>query len=829
MTVTVAQTEQSQTWYKYESALETSKEYFGGEELPATVFLNKYAYRDPDNRLLENSPDQMHWRIANEFARIEAKKFKSPYSAQEIYERLKGFNRIVPQGSPMFGIGNKHQFISLSNCYVVPSPEDSYASILQADERLIQISKRRGGVGVDISNLRPSGFITKNAAKTSSGAVTFASRFSASIREVAQNGRRGALMMTMSVYHTNIMEFIVVKNDEKKVTGANISVRIGDDFMKAVMANGDYTIRWPVTGEARVSEQISAAKVWDTIITSAHAKAEPGVLFWDTIIRESPADCYLKFGFGSVSTNPCSEIPLSAFDSCRLLLLNLFGYIIDPFTAKARFDWKLFKADVVFAQRLMDDLIDLEVECIDRIIAKINSDPESDELKASELKLWKDIRRVAITGRRTGLGLTAVGDCLAALGVTYGSEDSIKQIDELYKQLKIYAYKSSVDMAKELGPFPIFDPELEKNNPFLLRLKDDAPDVYAEMQKYGRRNIALLTTAPAGTVSVETQTTSGIEPLFDDEPTIRRVKGNPGDPNFRSDFVDPTGDHWMHHKVYHPKLKMWMAVTGETDTTKSPWHNCTANKLDWMQRVRIQATAQKHIDHAISSTVNLPEDTPVETVDKIYKTAWQLGCKGITIYRDKCRTGVLIREDSLNEKKETPAKRPESLDCKIYHFIVNKDPYFVLISCMNDKPYELFAGLNVTDSHDPIIPKQYTQGTLIKKDKGHYCGIFTNSDGDELKINKLGNLVSSEEGAITRLISTSLRNGIPLDALVHQLEKVKGDMFSFTKCIARALKKYIPDGTAIPGETCANCNAVGSIVRQEGCLMCKACGNSKCG
>jgi ribonucleoside-diphosphate reductase alpha chain len=814
--------------YSYEEALQASTEYFDGDDLAARVFLDKYALRDDKLNLLEKTPEQMHRRIAKEFARMESKKFKQPYTEEEIFQALNKFKRIVPQGSPMYGIGNPYQIISLSNCYVLESPQDSYAGICRADEELVQISKRRGGCGLDLATLRPEGHLTKNAARTSTGTIPFAERFSNSIREVGQNGRRGALMLTQSIHHPDVEAFIKCKRDLTKVTGANISVRLTDDFLKAVEKDQDYRRSWPID-TADNEQRVSARKTWDMLIEAAHATAEPGMLMWDNIIRESIPDCYADLGFKTVCTNPCSEIPLSAYDSCRLMLLNAYSYVKQPFTDKATFDFDAYERDAYMLQRLMDDMVDLELECIDKILHKIEKDPEGENLKSREYQLWTKVRNAANNGRRTGSGQTAIGDTLAALGVAYGSRKGIAMIDEIYRRFKLACYRSSVDMAKELRAFPIFDAKREANNPFLARIKEEDEQLWKDMQKHGRRNIALLTTAPCGSVSILTQTSSGIEPQFMIQPYVRRKKGNPGDKNFRSDFVDQSGDHWMEFTVYPPKVAEWMRITGEKDLAKSPWAGSTASELDWESRVKLQATAQKHIDHAISSTINLPANTTVDTVNNIYLTAWKAGCKGMTIYRDGCRTGVIVAKEEAKAKKDD-YKRPAMLPCELHHFTVNSNPYFVLVSLKENKPYEVFAGVNLNEDKEPIIPKRFKAGTLTKMGRGHYKGQFVDdkNDGEILTINKLGNLVSSEEGAITRLVSTLLRHGIEVHHLVHQLEKVKGDMFSFTKTVARALKKHIPDGTAVKGDTCSNCQSE-SLVRQEGCVTCKSCGQSKCG
>jgi ribonucleoside-diphosphate reductase alpha chain len=1233
--------------FEYNEAYELCLEYFKGDDLAAKVFLDKYALRDKDNRLLEATPDQMHKRIAKEIYRIEKNKFKKPLSYDLIYGLLKGFSKVVPQGSLMYGIGNFYQYVTLSNCYVLESPLDSYASIHKADEELSHISKRRGGIGLDLSNIRPEGVITRNAARTSTGIIPFMERYSNSIREVGQciakgervlttnglraieevnigdevcseqgwakvtnvyangvkkvyklttdygyticasedhlflaemdqekklsdfeigdqitllvgqntndqilslakheykvksynweqrltniniklptvlteklayilgysfgdgyvaldkfnepcnldlacshdypeieeklieyisdvfgykakstkgdgavnclgiyskqimyflkengllkqkaydlvmpslilkssasvqmaflsgymdsdgdcvrcakktgyrftsicnsflkdcqvifmmngivskihheprneenwhdkyrlvvvgaasqrqllklmtesvkvnlsnhvskrdgiltlyraskfnvkrpkknnyipddscylslncyrrmqeanliehvnplvqdkvcsielcgeeetydlevdsddhmfwcegfyvhnSGRRGAALISLSVHHPQVLDFIKVKRDLTKVTGANISVRLTDEFLKAVDEDADYEQRWPVDGKAVISHKVSAKKVWDAIIENAHAMAEPGLLFWDTIIKNSPADCYANFGFKTESTNPCSELPLSPNDSCRLLLLNLISYVKHPYTNHAFFDFNEFYNDAQIAQRIMDDVIDLEIEAIERIIGKVTSDPEPLEVKIRELKLWQKIKVTCMKGRRTGTGITALGDTLAALNIPYGSDESIKITDDIYRNLKLGCYRSSVDMAKELGAFPIWDYNLEKDNPFLLRIAEDDTNLYEDMKKYGRRNIALLTTAPAGTVSVETQTTSGIEPLFCMS-YIRRKKVNPSDDNCRVDFVDQTGDSWQEFTVYHNKLKMWMDVTGCNDINKSPYHGSCADELDWRQRVKLQATAHKHVDHSISSTLNIPEDVSVSKVAEIYETAWKAGCKGITVYRKNCRSGVLIdvnKERGTNICKTVAPVRPEKLACDVYFQKSGGDNYFVVVGVLKGHPYEVFAGNGWADIvNDGILCKVkrdqlvVSNGMLHKLKRGYYRLIDGN--GDTI-IESVGQYCDAHEEALTRMISTSLRHGADISFIVHQLEKTKGDMFHFAKVIARILKKYIKDGTKVSGEICKVCNS-SSLVRQEGCVVCMQCGGSKCG
>lgn len=825
----------------YNAALELSKQYFNGDELAGRVFLDKYALRDNEQNLLEKTPEDMHHRIASEFARIEKGKFKKPLTENTLMEMFRGFSRIVPQGSPMYGIGNRFQFISLSNCYVVDPPLDSYGGICKTDQQLVQISKRRGGNGTDISLLRPNKAPTKNAARTSTGIIPFMRRFSNSIREVGQEGRRGALMLTISVHHPEVEAFATIKNDDKEVTGANISIRLTDEFLGAVAEGVEYEQRWPCTPEDAkklgvnfpvISRKVDARKVWRTIIESAWKRAEPGLLFWDNILRESIPDCYADLGFKTVSTNPCSEIPLSPLDSCRLLLLNIYGYVRNPFTKEAYFDYTAFYEDAQVAQRLMDDLVDLEIECIDRIIAKIGKDPEPADVKHAEIELWKGIKKACIDGRRTGTGITGLGDTLAALNVRYGSPGSIEVTDRIYKTLKFGAYRASVDMAKELGPFPIWDAKREKENPFLNRIKDETitltdgqvvsgKDIYNDMQKHGRRNIALLTTAPAGTVSTLTQTTSGIEPAFKLS-YVRRKKVNPSDVNARVDYKDAIGDSWQEFTIYHHKVEDWMKITGETDLTKSPWWGCCAGDLDWEKRVQLQAVANKHVDHAISSTINLPETVTVEKVAEIYEAAWRAGCKGITVYRDNCRSGVLVAKKEEKKKdqisKTDAPPRPKVLPCDVYHVKVKGNEYFVLVGMLGNDPYEVFAGRNGS------IPKAVKKGEIEKLQRGKYQARF--DDGTIFE--SVSDHCEDWEEAICRLTSTGLRHGARIDFIVQQLEKIPGpDMLAFYKALARALKKYIPDGTKVSGEVCQTCGAA-SLVRQEGCVRCMNCAWTKC-
>jgi len=1178
--------------FSYEKALEISMSYFDGDELAAKVFLDKYALRDSEQNLLESTPEQMHRRVASEIARIEKKKFKNPMSEDEIFGYLDHFKRIVPQGSLLYGIGNPYQFVSLSNCFVIDPPLDSYGSILKQDEELVQISKRRGGGGTDVSNLRPDGAATTNAAKTSTGIIPFMDRYSNSIREVGQSGRRGALLLSLDVRHPEILKFVKVKKDLQRVTGANLSVRLMDKFMdSATGKENEYELKWPVDAEnPKISRIVDSKNLWRQIIENAHATGEPGLLFWDTIIRESPADCYAEFGFTTRSTNPCitddmwistsdgpkqvheligkqfvsitngklrtsdtrgfyktgnknvyqlktkngytlkctenhkikqaekngrkysnkwtelsnlhtgdfivlnnarnsakwsgegcfeegwiigsllgdgcfsegsaklsywgnnkfamrniasqyirdnmscrsdmgtgssstvcavkrnvtslkskslsdyshrffsddknlknkietmgydfcrgfisgwfdadgtvlsdknkgsysvrlssvkidnlkiaqrillrlgvvssiyenrkekgyrllpdgkggekaylcqdqhelaiskdnliefnnkigfndeykkdkleniissfvrgpykeefvdeiveigllgkeevydctipvshefdangivvhncGEVPLCPNDSCRLMLLNAYSYVINPFTKDAKFDYDAFYADCQIAQRFMDDIIDLELECIDRILKKIKIDPEPEDVREREAALWEKIKKMCKSGRRTGTGLTALADTLAAIGVAYASKESISVVDKIYKTLKLGCYRGSVDMAKELGAFPVWDHELEKNNPFLNRIKDEAPELYNDMKKYGRRNIGLLTSSPAGSVSLETQTSSAIEPVFSLSHE-RRKKINPNDKNSRVDFVDKSGDSWQRFTVVHPKVKIWMDITGETDISKSPWAGCCAEEIDWKKRIEVQSTAQKHIDHSISSTCNLPEDTTVETIAEIYEMAWKMGLKGITVYRKNSRDGVLVDNSSCSERKEDKIqkhdapKRPKILPCDVHHVSVKGEGYLVLVGILSDEPYEVFALKNGQ------IPKSIKNGQITKVSRGGYK--FTT--GDEYEIPNIVDAGGQLEEALTRLVSMGLRHGADIEFIVNQLEKTNtADFGSFEKAIGRSLKKYIKDGTKVSGESCEICG--NEIVREQGCKSCRSCGWSKCG
>lgn len=807
--------------YTYEQALNESTKYFGND-LSARAFVDKYALRNENNELLELTPADMHKRIAKELARIEKNKFEKPLSEEEIFSFLDKFKSIIPQGSPMYGIGNEYQYVSTSNCFVVRSPFDSYGGICLTDEEIVQISKRRGGVGVDISTLRPTDSPTHNSSRSSTGTASWMERYSNTIREVGQSGRRGALMETISVHHPDILTFATIKNDSTKVTGANISVRLSNEFLQALEKDEEYELRWPVNSDIpEYSKMVSAKEVWDIIIHSAWLRAEPGLLFWDNIINESPADCYEEFK--TISTNPCGEIPLCEYDSCRLLAINLFHAVKNPFTNDAYFDFDELWSTAYYAQRLMDDIIDLEIEAIQKIIDKIKKDPEPEEVKITELNLWIKVKEKAEKGRRTGTGITALGDVMAAIGIQYGSEESVDFTENVYKTLKLAAYRSSVNMAKELGPFPIWEDSLENNNPFLLRIKEEDPALYSDMMKYGRRNIAILTTAPTGTVSMMASlsgngktlhgTTSGIEPLFMIEPYTRRKKGNPGDSNFRTDFVDDKGDHWMEFDVYHPGIELWMEVTKNNNFKDCPY--IAAGKINWTNRVRLQAAAQRHVDHSISSTINLPNDITQQEVGKIYVESWKNNLKGITVYRDGCRTGVLVKKQTGIVKTNAP-KRPEGLKCDVHHITVKGQEYFVLVGLYENEPYEVFAGKN------GIIDKKVRSGEIVKQKRSRYKAVF--DDGTELS--PIGVFTTDEEDTLTRLISAGLRHGADISFIVHQLEKAKGDMQSFAKSLVRALKKYIPDNIEVKGEECPECS--GKLYRQEGCITCKNCGFSKC-
>ena len=831
--------------YSIEQARSETLEYFGGDELATSVFLNKYALQDKDGNYLESNPNMMHKRIAGELARIEAK-YPNPLNRHEIFGLLKDFKYIVPQGSPMSGIGNDAKIQSLSNCFVVEAPHDSYAGILKTDQELAQIAKRRGGIGFDISTIRPRGLSTANAAKTTDGIEVFMDRFSNTCREVAQGGRRGALMLTISVHHPQVMDFIKIKRDLTKVTGANISVRVTDEFMEAVKLGQRYEQRWPVDAiePEIVNTDVYAIEVWNALIEGAHASAEPGVLFWDTAKRMTPADIYEHEGFGSVSTNPCGEIILSPYDSCRLMLINLTSFVENAWTPEARFDFGKFGSISVKAQRLMDDMIDLEIEQVDKILAKIDADPEPDEVKYYERNLWKRIRDVALKGRRTGLGITGLGDTLAMLGIKYGSDKSIETVEEIYKWLAINSYETSIRLAKERGAFPIFNYKLEQDHPFLDRVIGQADHHIKKMYKeYGRRNIANTTTAPAGSVSCLTQTTSGIEPAF--MLYYKRRKKVQGDEEVT--FVDDVGDKWTEFNVYHHKFKEymdWSGFWGENNLDNciadSPYFGATANEIDWRSKVKLQAAAQKWICHAISNTTNLPADIDIETVKDIYMMGWETGCKGVTVYRDGSRSGVLISADDKPEKEYTrddmpfmdvaAPKRPEELDCEIHHVNIKGEKWTILIGLLQGRPYEVIGGL----SQYVEIPKKHKYGKIKRRPRKLALSkydLFCGEGEDEFVIKDVVAVFDNpNHSGYTRFISLSLRHGAPIQYVVEQLQKDKeADMFSFSKVIGRCLKKYIPDGTVGGDKDCSECGAKDSLVYQEGCVICKSCGAGKCG
>lgn len=825
----------------YEEAYQGSLKYFGGDELAANVFVTKYALTDKQGNILESNPDKMHRRMATEFARIE-QKYPEPMNEDEIYKLLKNFKYVIPQGSPMSGIGNPHQVQSISNCFVIESPHDSYGGILKTDQELVQIAKRRGGVGFDLSTIRPRGLTTANCARTTDGIEVFMDRFSNSCREVAQNGRRGALMLTISVHHPQIHDFVKIKKDLSRVTGANISIRLSDEFMKAVEGNEQLELRWPVdSSDPKISSMTSATELWDKIIDAAHASAEPGLLFWDTAKRLTPTDVYESEGFGSTSTNPCGEIILSPYDSCRLMVINLLSFVRDPFTEGAEFDYEKMAEVTQKAQRLMDDMIDLEIEQIKKILDKIDDDPEPESVKAIERGLWSNIEKMARKGRRTGLGVTAVGDTLAALGIRYGSKDSVKTVESLYKNLTVNAYRSSCIMAKERGSFDVHDHNKERGHEFLERIWKEAPDVYEMSKKYGRRNIALVTTAPAGSVSVMTQTTSGIEPAFLLKYT-RRKKLTENDLDARVDFIDNSGDRWQEYDVYHKQFKRWMDTTGNDDPKDSPYNKACSNDIDWVAKVEVQAAAQRWVCHAISNTTNLPSDASVDVVKNVYMTGWKSGCKGVTIYRDGSRDGVLLASseasgniagfdprDNTSIAKSIAPKRPNDLDCDIHQVNIKGEAWTVLFGLMDGEPYEVLGGL----SEYVEIPRKYQKGEIRRRPRKSMPSKYDlkfGENGDEILIKDIVKLFDNPNySAFTRTISLALRHGVPIHYLVEQLQKDKdADLFSFSKVVARCLKKYIPDGTKASNGVIEDCCESPNVVYQEGCAICLSCGASKC-
>ena len=838
--------------YTYDEAYDASLEYFDGDELAARVWVSKYALKDSYGNIYEKSPSDMHHRIAAEIARIEAK-YPNPMSHDEVFALLDHFRYIVPQGSPMTGIGNDYQVASLSNCFVigVDGKPDSYGGVIKIDEEQVQLMKRRGGVGHDLSHIRPKGTPVKNSALTSTGLVPFMERYSNSTREVAQDGRRGALMLTVSIKHPDSEAFIDAKMTEGKVTGANVSVRIDDDFMNAAVNGTPYIQQYPVDSpEPTIRKEVDATAIWAKIIHNAWKSAEPGVLFWDTITRESLPDCYADLGFQTISTNPCGEIPLCPYDSCRLLAVNLYSYVAKPFTAEAYFDFDLFRLHITKAQRIMDDIIDLEMEKIDKIIEKIASDPETDEVKQTELHLWHKIRTKTLKGRRTGVGTTGEGDMLAALGLRYGTPEATVFSTEVHKQLALAAYRSSVTMATERGAFEIFDAGREKDNPFMMRIREADPQLYDDIAAHGRRNIACLTIAPTGTTSIMTQTSSGIEPVF--MPVYkRRRKVNPSDTEVRVDYVDETGDAFEEYIVYHPKFITWMKVNGievkpdytqeELDAlvARSPYYKATANDVDWLEKVRMQGSVQRWVDHSISVTINLPSDVSEELVNRLYVEAWRSGCKGCTVYRDGSRSGVLIavekkKEDVSVEGHPIVAKRPIELEADVVRFQNNKEKWIAFVGLLGGRPYEIFTGL--ADDDDGIFcPKSVTHGKIIKAidDKGNkrYDFQFINKRGYKTTIEGLSDKFNPEYWNYAKLISGVLRYGMPIDQvlkLVSGLELDSQSINTWKMGVERALKKYLPNGTKAKGQVCPNCGQE-TLVYQEGCLICTSCGSSRCG
>ena len=840
--------------YSYDEAYEESLRYFQGDELAARVWVNKYAVKDSFGNIYEKSPEDMHWRIDNEVARIEAK-YPNALTSEELFDLLNHFKYIVPQGSPMTGIGNNYQVASLSNCFVigVDGEADSYGAIFKVDEEQVQLMKRRGGVGHDLSHIRPKGSPVKNSALTSTGLVPFMERYSNSTREVAQDGRRGALMLSVSIKHPDSEAFIDAKMTEGKVTGANVSVKLTDAFMQAAIDGTPFVQQYPIDATEPVfKKEISAADLWKKIVHNAWKSAEPGVLFWDTILKESVPDCYADLGYRTVSTNPCGEIPLCPYDSCRLLAINLYSYVVNPFKPDAYFDFDLFKKHVALAQRIMDDIIDLELEKIERIMAKIDSDPENEDVKHTESVLWQKIYKKSGQGRRTGVGITAEGDMLAALGLRYGTEEATEFAEKVHKTVALSAYRSSVEMAKERGAFEVYDSEREKNNPFINRLREADPELYEEMKKYGRRNIACLTIAPTGTTSLMTQTTSGIEPVF--LPVYkRRRKVNPNDANVHIDFVDETGDAFEEYIVFHPKFVTWMEAEGydpakrytqdEIDALveKSPYYKATSNDVDWLMKVKMQGRIQKWVDHSISVTINLPNDVDEELVNRLYIEAWKSGCKGCTVYRDGSRSGVLISAKSEKKEELPPCKpptvvetRPKVLEADVVRFQNNKEKWVAFVGLLDGHPYEIFTGLQ-DDDEGIILPKNVSTGHIIKNvdENGNkrYDFQFENKRGYKVTIEGLSEKFNKEYWNYAKLISGVLRYRMPIEQvmkLVSSLQLDSENINTWKNGVERALKKYVTDGTEAKGKKCPNCGNE-TLVYQEGCLICTTCGASRCG
>ncbi|MGB5228682.1 MAG: adenosylcobalamin-dependent ribonucleoside-diphosphate reductase [Eudoraea sp.] len=835
--------------YSQEEAYQASLTYFEGDDLAARVWISKYALKDSEGNLYEINPNDMHRRIAKEIVRVE-QKYPNPLTETEIFDLIKNFKYIVPQGSPMAGIGNPFQIASLSNCFVIGNEgnSDSYGGIMKIDQEQVQLMKRRGGVGHDLSHIRPKGTAVKNSALTSTGLVPFMERYSNSTREVAQDGRRGALMLSVSINHPDAEDFIDAKMEQGKVTAANVSVRIDDNFMKAVESNNPYIQKFPVHSDTpKVSKAIDANTLWNKIVHNAWQSAEPGILFWDTIIKESVPDCYADLGYKTVSTNPCGEIPLCPYDSCRLLAINLFSYVEDPFRSTANFNFTLFKKHIPAAQRIMDDIIDLELEKINIILGKIKSDPELEQTKAAEVQLWEKIKEKAIEGRRTGIGITAEGDMLAALGLRYGSTEANEFSIEVHKTLALEAYRASVHTAKDRGAFEIYDANREKENPFILRIKEADEKLYYEMLEYGRRNIALLTIAPTGTTSLMTQTTSGIEPVF--LPVYkRRRKVNPNDKDSKVAFIDEVGDSWEEYVVFHHRFKQWMSVNG-LDTEKkytqeeldkivaiSPYYKATSNDIDWLSKVHLQGAIQKWVDHSISVTINLPNEVSEKMVGKLYMEAWKAGCKGVTVYRDGSRSGVLISNESETEETLTvfPIKRPQVLEADVVRFQNNKEKWIAFIGLIDEQPYEIFTGL-ADDEDGILIPRWVNDGLIIKnRDEdgtSRYDFQYKNKRGYKTTIEGLSHKFNPEYWNYAKLISSTLRHGMPIVKVVDLINSLhlEGESLNTWKNgVARALKGFVTDGTEVKGQKCDNCKSV-NLIYQEGCLTCKDCGSSKCG
>ena len=845
--------------YTYDEAFQSSLEYFKGDELAARVWVNKYALKDSFGNIYEKNPDDMHMRLATEIARIE-RNYPNPLSVEKLMELFRNFKYVVPQGSPMSGIGNNYQIGSLSNCFVIgmEGNADSYGGVMKIDEEQVQLMKRRGGVGHDLSHIRPKGSPVKNSALTSTGLVPFMERYSNSTREVAQDGRRGALMLSVSIKHPDSESFIDAKMTEGKVTGANVSVRITDDFMQAAIDGRPYIQQYPIDGDnPMVTKEVDAQAIWKKIVHNAWKSAEPGVLFWDTIERESIPDCYADLGFRTISTNPCGEIPLCPYDSCRLLAINLYSYVVNPFTPNAYFDYDLFREHVILAQRIMDDIIDLEMEKIDRILDKIHSDPESEEIKRTETQLWEKIKAKTLKGRRTGVGTTAEGDMIAAMGLRYGTEEATAFSEGVHKTLALAAYRSSVEMARERGAFEVYDAHREEKNPFINRLREADPQLYDDMVKWGRRNIACLTIAPTGTTSLMTQTTSGIEPVF--MPVYRRRrKVNPNDADVRVDYIDESGDAFEEYLVYHHKFVTWMQMNGyevrnnytqsEIDEiiSRSPYYKATSNDIDWIQKVRMQGRVQKWVDHSISVTINLPADVTEELVGDLYVEAWRCGCKGCTVYREGSRSGVLIavQKEAKKEKEKEAALqsagvpgdmvRPTELEADVVRFQNNREKWIAFIGLKDGKPYEIFTGL--ADDDDGIsIPKNITKGKIIKaydeNGNKHYDFQFRNKRGYKTTIEGLSEKFNPEYWNYAKLISGVLRYGMPIEQvlkLVGSLQLNSENINTWKNGVERALKKYMPNGASASGQKCPKCGQE-TLVYQEGCLICTSCGTSKCG